>query len=77
MDKESWGLLQRIDERTQQLFDKTNEIKKDLSIFKKQLEQDYVRREEFEPVKKIAYGLVGAVLIAVIGSLTKLVLMTP
>lgn len=73
MDKESCGLLQRIDERTKQLFQKTSEIKDELDTFKRQLEQDYVRREEFEPVKKIIYGLVGAILIAVSGSLAKLV----
>lgn len=34
----------------------------------------YVTKEEFDPVKKIVYGLVGLILITVVGSIVSLVL---
>lgn len=33
----------------------------------------YVSREEFEPIKKIVYGMVGLILVAVVGALVSLV----
>lgn len=33
----------------------------------------YVSRDEFEPIKKIVYGLVGLILVAVVGALVSLV----
>lgn len=35
--------------------------------------QHYVSKEEFEPIKKIVYGLVSLILIAVVGALLALV----
>ena len=34
---------------------------------------NYVSKEEFEPIKKIVYGLVGLILVAVVGALMALV----
>jgi hypothetical protein len=33
----------------------------------------YVSKEEFEPIKRIVYGLVGLILVAVVGALLSLV----
>jgi thiosulfate reductase cytochrome b subunit len=41
---------------------------------KTRLEKEYVTKEEFNPVKKIAYGVVGVILIAVVGAIVKLVI---
>jgi hypothetical protein len=41
---------------------------------KVKLESEYVTQDEFEPVKKIVYGMVGVILLAVIGALITLVL---
>lgn len=45
----------------------------DITEIKDLLKTGYVSKEEHEPVKKIVYGLVGVVLIAVVGALMALV----
>lgn len=37
-------------------------------------EAKYVRREEFEPVQKLVYGMVGVILLAFLGAVVALVL---
>ena len=37
------------------------------------LEEDYVTHVEFEPIKKIVYGLVALILVAVVGAIVGLV----
>ena len=49
-------LLVRIDERTSQMVLEIAMIK-----------SHYVRREEFEPIKRLAYGLAATILVSVIG----------
>lgn len=48
-------------------------IKAEVQNIQRQLEVQYVTRAEFEPVKKVVYGLVALVLTAVIGALVGLV----
>lgn len=55
-------------------------IKNDLTYIKEKLNSvdqkvstHYVSKEEFEPIKKIVYGLVSLILIAVVGALVALV----
>lgn len=55
-------------------------IAKDISYMKDKvddvdvkLSSHYVSKEEFEPVKKIVYGLVGLILVAVVGAVISLV----
>lgn len=55
-------------------------IQQDISYMKDKLDNvdqkistHYVSREEFEPIKKIVYGMVGLILIAVVGALVSLV----
>lgn len=60
-------LLIRIDERTQN-------IEQEVSALKEKLEKDYVTAAEFAPVRKVVYGLVGSVLLAVIGAVVGLVI---
>lgn len=50
------------------------DIKEDLRDIKNKLEADYVTRQEFDPVKKIVYGLVSVILLAVVGALVTLVI---
>lgn len=59
-------LLIRIDERTQRLENDVKEIKGELS-------SKFVTKEEFGPVKNIAYAVVTIICIAVIGALVSLV----
>lgn len=50
------------------------QIKKDITEIKMLINQNYVRREEFNPVQKIVYGLVSVILMAVVGAMIALVL---
>lgn len=56
-------------------------MQNDLTYIKKQLEAvdakvsgSYVSKEEFEPIKKIVYGLVSLILVAVVGAVLALVI---
>lgn len=49
-------------------------IKRDLSDIKGKLENDYVTREEFAPIKNLVYGVVSLILVAFVGGLITLVL---
>lgn len=48
-------------------------IKEKLNAVDTKVSSHYVSKEEFEPVKKIVYGLVGLILVAVVGALVALV----
>ena len=48
-------------------------IKRDVADIKTTVQNSYVTKDEFEPIQKIVYGLVGLVLIAVAGGLISLV----
>lgn len=43
------------------------DIKDDLHEIKGKLDDEYITRQEFEPVKKIVYGMVGLILFTVTG----------
>ena len=49
-------------------------IKKDVGDVKERLEKSYVTREEFDPIKKLVYGIVGLVLTGVVGALLTLII---
>jgi len=49
-------------------------IKRDVSEIKEKLESHYVTKEEFDPIKKVVYGMVSLILVAVIGALLALVI---
>ena len=48
-------------------------IRDDVKEIKATLNSNYITRDQFEPVKKIVYGLVGLILVAVVGALLALV----
>lgn len=48
-------------------------IQRDISDIKKRLDDNYVTKQEFDPVKRIVYGLVTLVLTAVVVALIALV----
>ena len=52
-------------------------MQRDIDEIKRTVKEDksgYVSREEFDPIKKIVYGLVGLILTGVIGALMTLLL---
>jgi hypothetical protein len=48
-------------------------IKEKLNAVDNKVSSHYVSKEEFEPIKKIVYGVVSLILIAVVGALVALV----
>lgn len=48
-------------------------IKEKLNAVDYKVSNHYITKEEFEPVKKIVYGLVSLILVAVVGALIALV----
>lgn len=51
-------------------------IKQDIHEIKNKLDKNYVTQNEFEPVKRVVYGLVTLILVAVVGALVGLVIQT-
>jgi len=49
-------------------------IQRDVAEIKVKLEKDYVTKDEFDPIKKIVYGLISIMLVALIGSILSLVI---
>ncbi len=48
-------------------------IKEKLNAVDSKVSSSYVSKEEFDPIKKIVYGMVSLILIAVVGALVALV----
>ena len=50
-------------------------ISSDVSEIKSTLRGSYVSKDEFEPIKRIVYGLVGLILVTVCGAVLGLVIL--
>lgn len=55
------------------ILSKVEYIEADVKSVKTKLEDDYVTQDQFEPVKKVVYGLVSIILVAVVVALVALV----
>lgn len=81
METEAGAMLARIDEKTGHTHEMMTRMvetmreheEKDDQRFR-DVTREYVSQKEFEPVKKVVYGLVGLILTAVAGALVALVL---
>ena len=51
-------------------------IKRDIGEIKERLNRQYVTQDQFDPIKRIVYGLVSIVLTAVVVAIVALVLRT-
>jgi hypothetical protein len=49
-------------------------IKQEVDDIKKLVENKYVTKDEFDPIKKVVYGMVGLILVAVVGAVLALVI---
>lgn len=49
-------------------------IKRDLEEIKQELTGRYVTQEEFDPIKRVVYGLIGLILVSFVGSVIALVI---
>lgn len=48
-------------------------MKEGINTINEKLSRGYVTKEEFEPIKKVVYGLVGLILTSVLGALVAIV----
>lgn len=55
---------------------KLDYIQQDVAEIKAKLDKDYVTTDEFDPIKKVVYGMVSVILMAVVGALVALVVRT-
>ena len=62
-------LLIKLSTQLDNLVDDVRELKKGLGDMKSK----FVTKEEFEPIKRLVYGAVGLILVAVVGALIALV----
>lgn len=56
------------------ILNKLTNVENDVAAINTRLEKSYVTQDQFEPVKKIVYGLVSIILVAVVGALIALVI---
>lgn len=49
-------------------------IQRDVKDIKDTLKADYITRDEFEPIKRVVYGMVATILFAFIGAVIALVI---
>jgi len=54
--------------------DMRRELRTDISKLDDRISKNYVTQEEFEPVKKLVYGVVGLILMSVVGALLALII---
>lgn len=54
-----------------------NYIKKSVDELNEKLEDKYVTQDEFDPIKKLTYGLVALILTSVVGAIISIVVNAP
>lgn len=64
---------ERISTQIAVIEERTRNIDNKITSISSKIENDYVVKQEFEPVKKLVYGLVSLILVAVVGALIGLV----
>lgn len=64
---------QRDDVKLAVLQNDMSYVKDKLDSIDNKVSSHYVSKEEFEPIKKVVYGLVGLILVAVVGAVVSLV----
>lgn len=52
-------------------------IQRDIAEINVKLDDKYVTKDQFDPVKNIVYGLVALILVAVVGALVALIIINP
>jgi hypothetical protein len=50
------------------------ELKSDIGKIDDKISREYVTHDEFEPIKRLVYGVVGLILVAVVGALVAMVI---
>ena len=53
---------------------KVEYIEKKVEQIEKRIERDYVTKEEFDPIKRVVFGVVGLILLAVVAAVVGLVI---
>lgn len=52
-------------------------VRKSIDVLTDKIDKNYVTKDEFEPIRKLVYGMVGLILVAVVGAVMTLILRKP
>jgi hypothetical protein len=63
----------KLDTTVAVILNKLERIEKDISALDKRLDDEYVTRDQFEPVKSVVYGTISVLLLSIVGALVALV----
>lgn len=66
--------IARIAERIEHIGKTADAMRKEMTDGFDDVARNYVRKEEFTPVKSVVYGLVGIMALAVLGAVLKLII---
>jgi chemotaxis regulatin CheY-phosphate phosphatase CheZ len=77
IDKLNFDIRLQIDNLSKKIDDSEDRTNRKIDEIKKDIEENYVKVEQFSPIQKIVYGVVALILITVAGSILALVLAQP
>ena len=63
LDRNQRDILQALHDKTTELKDARNSIKQDMEKMEAAIKENYVHKNEFEPVKKLVYGMAALILL--------------
>jgi thiosulfate reductase cytochrome b subunit len=69
--------LQSVETEIAVIAENIRYLRDDVTDIKKKLEDDYVTVAEFDPIKKVVYGLIALLLTGVVGALLAIVINKP
>ncbi len=56
------------------LYELQEKMSKQMNHLEEKIESKYVTQVEFEPIKKLVYGVTGAIIMAIVGAIMTLIL---
>ena len=77
IDKMNFDVRLQMDSISKKIDDLENRTNRRIETVEKDLQENYISRQEFNPIQKIVYGVVGLILVAVAGAVLALVMAQP
>ena len=66
--------LKELERNNKKEEEENKRLSEEAKLIKEKLEKKYVSQEQFDPVKRIVYGMVTVVLVSIVGSVIALVI---
>lgn len=77
IEKMNFDIRLQIDHLSKKIDDSEDRLERKIENIEKDLLDNYVNQQQFSPIQKIVYGVVGLILLTVAGSVLALVLAQP